>query len=232
MFAGVVVRLRCAALLWPFLLFPLREMFPFKCYLPVSFKTSSSLFWQTAWGNGPELAHWASVVAIRQKGEGKGKEKGEQDILQAPPFRYPSSCLIFPSPQRMSYSIVGTKVCFSPVLPSFWGYTGAHPYKCALLNEFRLHAYNNTPAKFYVFLTLNICGRSLKDATVLFIFYFKSTLFRAHLWVAASLRSFGLFSELLGLFSNFVKNSTCNPFFLGPCDTEPLCIPAPLSFKW
>lgn len=67
-------------------LVPRREMFPFKCYLSVSFKTSSFLL-----TNSPEEwsepAHWASF-------SGTGRKR-ERDVLQPPPSDIPAHVLFF-----------------------------------------------------------------------------------------------------------------------------------------
>lgn len=68
-------------------LVPLREMFPFKCYLSVSFKTSSFLFWQTARRNGRNRL-------IEQAFQGRG-EMGRERCSAGASLTHPCLCLTF-----------------------------------------------------------------------------------------------------------------------------------------
>lgn len=76
-----------------FLLFPWERCFPFKCYLSVSFKTSSFLLTNSL-EERPSPAHWASFSAIRQR------EKKRERCSAGASLRHPWSCLFFPLPSE------------------------------------------------------------------------------------------------------------------------------------
>lgn len=96
-------------------LVPLREMFPFKCYLSVSFKTSSFPFDKQPGG----MARAGSLSKLFSYQAWGGRERERERCSAGAFHRHPRLCLIFflSSPQRMSYSMVGSKVCFLPALP-------------------------------------------------------------------------------------------------------------------
>lgn len=103
-----------------FLLFPWERCFPFKCYLSVSFKTSAFLLTNSL-EERLSSAHWTSFLAIRDR------EKEREMFCRWLPQTSLLMSYFFPTSQRMSYSIVGSKVCSLPLLPFLWVYTGALP---------------------------------------------------------------------------------------------------------
>lgn len=101
-------------------LVPLREMFPFKCYLSISFKTSSFLFDKQPGG----MVGTGSLSKLFRDVE----KWGERDVLQAPPSHIPAYVLLFPPAlKRMSYSIAGRTVCSLLILPF-----SLRKYRCSL----------------------------------------------------------------------------------------------------
>lgn len=101
-------------------LVPLREMFPFKCYLSVSFKTSSFLFWQTARRNGRNRL-------IEQAFQGRG-EMGRERCSAGASLTHPCLCLTSSLLSR-GWVILQREVqcALSWYSPFLWESTGALP---------------------------------------------------------------------------------------------------------
>lgn len=220
----MVVRLRCAALLWPFLVSPERDV-PFQVLPPCLIQNFLFPFLTNSLGEWARAGSLSKHCSNPAKVRGEGEKKRERKIFcRRLPSDIPLHVLFFPPLRGWVILWWELKCAFPQSSPHFEDIqvltlTSAHFLTSSACTHAIIHSPSSTFSSLWIFVDV-----AWKTPLYYLFFYFKSSLFRAHLWVAASLRSFGLFSELSGLFNNFVKNSTCNQFFLGPCDTEPLCI--------
>lgn len=103
-------------------LVPLREMFPFKCYLSVSFKTSSFPFDKQP----EEMARAGSLSKPFSYQASAGKERERERCSAGASLRRLCSCLFFCSPPLRGWVILWWEVmcAFSPYSLFLWQNTG------------------------------------------------------------------------------------------------------------